>query len=104
MKGGGAWTNSTYNINGNTSVLALGTGSTGSTAWGWTVGGGIEYALTSNWTARIEYDHIDVPSTVVPFPTVALVNAQTISVRQWIDVVKLGVNYRFDWLPFAAGS
>jgi hypothetical protein len=32
----------------------------------------------------------------VPFPTVALVNAQNISVRQWIDVVKLGVNYKLD--------
>ena len=101
VKGGGAWTSSTYNINGNTSVLTLGTGSTGITAWGWTVGGGIEYALTNNWTARIEYDHIEVPSTVVPFPTVALVNAQTISVRQWIDTVKLGVSYKLDWNPLA---
>ncbi|MGA7485536.1 MAG: hypothetical protein WBW74_01145 [Xanthobacteraceae bacterium] len=37
----------------------------------------------------------------MPFPTVALVNAQSIAVRQWIDVVKLGVNYKFDWDPFA---
>jgi opacity protein-like surface antigen/outer membrane protease len=101
VKGGGAWINSTYNINGNTSVLTLGTGSTGITAWGRTVGGGIEYALTNNWTARIEYDHIEVPSTVVAFPTVALVNAQTISVRQWIDTVKLGVSYKLDWNPLA---
>jgi opacity protein-like surface antigen len=96
VKAGGAWTNSTYNLNGNTSVLALGTGSTGVTAWGWTAGGGIEYALTNAWTARLEYDHIDIAGTNVPFPTVALVNAQNISVRQWIDVVKLGVNYKLD--------
>ena len=25
------------------------------------------------------------------------INAQAISVRQRIDVVKLGVNYKFDW-------
>jgi outer membrane immunogenic protein len=66
------------------------------TAWGWTAGGGIEYALTNAWTARLEYDHIDIAETNVPFPTVALVNAQNISVRQWIDVVKLGVNYKLD--------
>lgn len=76
----------------------MGTGSTGLTAWGWTIGGGIEYALTSNWTVVLEY----VPGTTVPFPAVSVINAQDISVRQWIDVVKLGVNYKFDWSPFLA--
>jgi opacity protein-like surface antigen len=103
VKGGGAWTNTTYNLNGVTNVLTLGSGSTSATAWGWTAGGGIEYALTYSWTARLEYDHIDVPGTTVSFPTVALVNTQNISVRQWIDVVKLGVNYKLDWNPFAGG-
>ena len=76
----------------------MGTGSTGLTAWGWTIGGGIEYALTSNWTVVLEY----VPGTTVPFPAVSVINAQDISVRQWIDVVKLGVNYKFDWSSFLA--
>jgi outer membrane immunogenic protein len=66
-------------------------------SWGWTAGGGIEYALTNNWTALVEYGHIDVSSTAVPFPTVSVVNAQNISVRQRIDVVKLGLNYKLDW-------
>ena len=43
-----------------------------------------------------------VPGTTVPFPAVSVINAQDISVRQWIDVVKLGVNYKFDWSPFVA--
>ena len=102
VKGGSAWTDTTYNLNGNTGVLTLGTGSTGLTAWGWTVGGGIEYALTNNWTVVLEYDHIEVPGATVPFPAVSVINAQDISVRQWIDVVKLGVNYKFDWSPFLA--
>jgi opacity protein-like surface antigen len=96
-KGGAAWTRTTYELNGNTGALTLGTGSTGMTSWGWTAGGGIEYALTNNWTALVEYGHIDVSSTAVPFPTVSVVNAQNISVRQRIDVVKLGLNYKFDW-------
>jgi opacity protein-like surface antigen len=102
VKGGGAWTDTTYTLNANTNALTLGTGSTGVTAWGWTVGGGIEYGLTNNWTVLLEYAHIEVPGTTVPFPAVSLINAQHISVRQWIDVVKLGVNYKFDWNPFIA--
>ena len=65
------------------------------TSWRWTAGGGIEYALTSNWTTFLEYGHIGL--TNVSFPPVAVINAQAISVRQRIDVVRLGVNYKFDW-------
>jgi len=96
LKGGGAWTNTTYNLIGNTLANQLGVGSTGLTQWGWTVGAGVEYALNKHWSALFEYDHVGEASTVVPFPTVPTVNAQTISVRQSIDILKVGVNYRFD--------
>jgi outer membrane immunogenic protein len=29
---------------------------------GWTVGGGVEYAFTEHWTARIEYDYLKFPT------------------------------------------
>jgi outer membrane immunogenic protein len=32
------------------------------TQYGWTVGAGLEYALNPNWSARIEYDFVDLPS------------------------------------------
>jgi opacity protein-like surface antigen len=96
VKGGGASTIATYNLDGNTNALALGTGSTGVTTWGWTVGGGVEYGLTDNWSTILEYDYIGVPSTTAKFPTVAVINAQNIAVGGAINVVKLGVNYRFN--------
>ena len=97
VKGGAAWTNTTYGLNANTQLVTLGTGTTSVTVWGWTAGGGVEYALTDAWTALLEYDRIEMPNRTVAFPTVAVINAQSIAMRQWIDVVKLGVNYKFDW-------
>jgi outer membrane immunogenic protein len=34
---------------------------------GWTVGGGLEYAVTEHWTARIEYDHFKFPLKGIAF-------------------------------------
>jgi opacity protein-like surface antigen len=96
-KGGSAWTNTTYNLNGDTAILVLGTGTTAVNKWGWTVGAGIEYAVTDNWTTQLEWNHIDVSSVTVPFPTVAMINTQNISVAQSINLIKLGVNYKFNW-------
>ena len=102
VKGGGAWTDTTYNLFANTNMAHLGTGSTTLDTWGWALGGGIEYSLTEHWTALAEYDHIGLPSTTVPFPTVATINTQTINVKQSVDLFKLGVNYKFDFASLAA--
>jgi opacity protein-like surface antigen len=104
VKGGGAGTDVTYSPLGNTNALALGTGRTTLDLWGWTAGAGIEYALTNHWTTFAEYDHIGLPTTVVPFPSVAVISANTISVRQSIDLFKLGVNYKFDLASLAAAA
>lgn len=95
--GGAAWFNSTYTVLGNTNARSLGYGNTTLTSSGWLAGAGVEYAITDHWTTSFEYDHIGVGSVTVPFPTVALVRAQNIAVRQAIDTLKLGVNYKFNW-------
>jgi opacity protein-like surface antigen len=95
-KGGGAWTDTSYNVLGNTAALALGAGGTTLDRWGWTVGGGIEYALTNHWSALAEYDHVGISSADVPFPSVAVINTQQIGVRQSVNLFKLGVNYKFE--------
>jgi opacity protein-like surface antigen len=102
VKGGAAWTNTTYNLFADTFMANLGTGSTTLDTWGWTLGCGIEYALTAHWTALAEYDHIGLPSTTVPFPIVAVINTQTISVKQSADIFRLGVNYKFDFASLTA--
>jgi opacity protein-like surface antigen len=96
-KAGAAWANTTYNLNGNTFNVTLGTGSANVTTSGWVAGVGLEYALTNHWTTSFEYDHVGLGSVIVPFPTVATINSQIIGVAQSIDTIKLGLNYKFDW-------
>jgi opacity protein-like surface antigen len=103
VKGGGAWTNTTYNLDGDMAQNSppnlprtLGAGSTTMNAGGWTLGTGLEFAVSDHISAQLEYDHLGIPGVVVAFPTVAMVNTQTVRVRQDIDLVKLGINYRFD--------
>jgi opacity protein-like surface antigen len=95
-KGGAAWTQTTYNLFANTLKANFGTGRTTLDTWGWTLGAGIEYALTEHWTALAEYGHIGLPTAPVPFPTVTVINSQIIRASQSVDFFKVGVNYKFD--------
>jgi outer membrane immunogenic protein len=60
---------------------------TGNTAVGWTVGGGIEYALRPGWSAKLEYLHVDLGWT----DRNAAVGLKSDAV---FDVVRIGLNYR----------
>jgi opacity protein-like surface antigen len=104
IKGGGARANTTYNLNGNTFALSLGTGSTTIDTFGWTAGIGLEYALTDHWSTSFEFDHIGLGTVTVPFPSVATINSQHIGVTQWVETLKLGVNYRFNWFEQTAAA
>jgi opacity protein-like surface antigen len=97
VKGGGAWLHTAYSVFGNTDALSLGSGSTTLDNWGWTIGAGVEYAITNQWTTFAEFDHIGAPSTTVPFPAVAVINVNSIAVKQSADLFKLGMNYKFDF-------
>lgn len=56
---------------------------------GWTVGGGAEFGLTRNWSAKIEYLYLNLADDT--FATSRLPHGLESS------VVRIGVNYRFDW-------
>jgi len=62
---------------------------------GWTAGGGIEYAITNNWSVRAEYRYTDFGTfTDAPFAgTGAAFTAQ----HHWTqNQVQAGFSYRFD--------
>jgi outer membrane immunogenic protein len=85
VTGGLAWAHNEVNLTGPV------VGSSDETHVGWTLGGGLEYAFSGNWSAKIEYLYIDLGSenyfsALVP-PGVDF-DAQ-------IHTVKFGINYRF---------
>ena len=74
-----------------------------STGWGWTAGGGIEYALTNHWTALAEYDHVGVPSATVPFPKRRRDQYPPHQRSNSPSILfKLGVNYKFELADLSA--
>jgi outer membrane immunogenic protein len=70
------------------------------TKTGWTVGGGLEYALTRNWTTKVEYLYADFGSTSISQFRNNLPNTAPVfnhNVPLTANIVRAGVNYKFDW-------
>jgi outer membrane immunogenic protein len=74
-----------------------------STRWGWTVGGGIEWAFSQNWSVAGEYRHtdfgnrgtnFDIPSGLAAAP---IFFTGTSSSRLTVDQATARLNYRFNW-------
>lgn len=71
------------------------------TRWGWLFGAGVTYAFTSNWSAFVEYNYMDFGKRSFDFSGVATGGpafTNTLDIAQKVQVVKTGINYRFDWL------
>lgn len=64
--------------------------STSSTDWGWTIGGGAEYAITNNWTFKAEYLYVDLGSH-----DVAVIGPIAVDGDTKFHTLKAGVNYKF---------
>jgi outer membrane immunogenic protein len=60
---------------------------------GWTVGAGLEYALSKNWSAKVEYDYLGFGSRTLNFTT----PLESVSSNANLNVqeVKAGLNFRF---------
>jgi outer membrane immunogenic protein len=84
------------NVKPSTGALPYG----GGTEAGWTAGAGIEYAMTDNWTAKIEYLFADfqhascaVGSCSAGNPFVLPVGPASVALTE--SMVRVGVNYKF---------
>ena len=80
---------------------------TSNTDVGWTLGGGFEWALGSNWTAKAEYLYVDLGDrTFTSAPAGRAANlATTLSetFENRYSIVRVGLNYKLDWnIPLTA--
>jgi outer membrane immunogenic protein len=97
-KAGGGWIGNT----GGFTVTNVTTGNTfasggGTSRGGWLLGGGIEYAITNNWSLKGEYDYIGLGNRNVVVPVVVgggVVDTFGSSNRNF-QMVKFGFNYLF---------
>jgi outer membrane immunogenic protein len=76
-------------------------GSGSRTSVGWAAGAGFEFSIWANWTAKLEYLHVDLGGQTVrlisPPPSTPGVFIDYGFDRQRVDIVRAGINYRFDW-------
>jgi len=98
VKGGAAWTRGTVDMFVNNNPNGVFTSSNSFVTPGWTVGAGVEYALASAWSVKLEYDYLgfrgqDVATPYVPGNPFGS-NAPTTTISQHVHQIKLGLNYR----------
>jgi iron complex outermembrane recepter protein len=64
---------------------------------GWTAGGGLEGRLVGNWTAKIEYLYLDLGTvTTIPASAPNATTAAAFNSRITDNLLRVGVNYKFD--------
>jgi outer membrane immunogenic protein len=87
-KGGGAWVRDHFSVtvNGAPSQCC----DERQTRSGWLVGGGIEYAFAPSWSAKVEYNFIDLGNKTAFAGTTAPTD-----ISQEIHTLKFGLNFRF---------
>lgn len=100
VKGGAAWADSNYKF-----TLGSFSTSASETRFGVMFGTGVEYAVTSNWSAKIEYNYIDFGSDDIAFPLTykgKSFGTANVDIDQKIHLIKAGINYRFGGGPLVA--
>ena len=106
VKGGGAWANDRFFTSASGVIpppplAGVPLQQANDTRWGWMVGVGVEYAFTPNWSVKAEYNYLDLGTrreTLQPVPANCPGCAPfQYDIRQRMDLVKIGLNYRFGW-------
>jgi outer membrane immunogenic protein len=92
-KAGGGWIDSTATIT-NLNLSVNGSFSASNLASGWLAGGGFEWAFAPDWSAKLEYNYLALPTWSFASPMFGPLDTFTVH-RSNIEMVKAGLNYRF---------
>jgi outer membrane immunogenic protein len=101
VKGGGAWAgwSGSSTLNNAAGTVLVNTGSASSTRNGWTVGGGVEYALNVHASFKLEYDYIGFSTTsfqdTIVTAATGAVTSESRSATASMSMVKAGLAYKF---------
>jgi outer membrane immunogenic protein len=106
-KAGGGWVGSnSFSVTNTTTGLSFTCGTLGLTncnnsTGGWLVGAGLEYAFAPNWTVKAEYDYLGLGNRTIFIPAGAAFapfSGDTFTTNNRnVQMVKVGVNYLFNW-------
>jgi outer membrane immunogenic protein len=86
---------SSYVLSDPTGVFVSATGSADKTRYGWTVGGGVEYALSNDWFLRAEYLYIDLGKFDYLSSNGAPGGVWNTEVDTRVHVARMALTYRF---------
>ena len=88
VKVGGGWVRNEASITLLTSGASVRASDTNG---GWLVGGGFEYALAPNWTAKFEYDFLSLADKNFP----AFAGTRGFELERDVQQLKVGINFKF---------
>jgi outer membrane immunogenic protein len=98
VRGGGAWIRERWQLIDQDFNQDVGDFlETSQTRSGWTIGGGIEYAIAPNWSVFAEFNYYDFGTKRIASQAGSCSGSiLNVDAKQRIEAVKLGVNYRFN--------
>jgi outer membrane immunogenic protein len=95
VTGGLALSNLNVSATGNFGPTDFGTAGVSGWQTGWIVGAGLEYAITRNWTVRVEGDYVDFGSRTAWTTSSATLTPMGFQFHDQELIARTGVNYKF---------
>jgi outer membrane immunogenic protein len=101
VTGGAAWGQVNETDTAQLDPIPVQTASFSRTRTGWTAGGGIEVRLFGNLTGKLEFLYVDLGRTTNTFAFPGIVGTHSFTTVSTIrdNIVRAGLNYKFDWGP-----
>jgi outer membrane immunogenic protein len=94
-KAGGSWIGNSFAVNNLTTSMSI-PGSNSDGNIGWLAGAGVEWALTRNWTLKVEYTYLGLNSSSFTAPATApFLGGDTFTTNRNFQMVQVGFNYLF---------